>query len=127
MAITKQIKPARTKFYTYYQNNSGGSFDYDEKIGVGHIVIVEAPSAEDANQLAKNREMCLLCSAGCGCCKCCGPRWSQAEEGDGTAEPMIEGEPVGDYRYRLGIGVLGHTYHAFVHYANGRTVAYSAE
>ena len=40
----------KTKFYHFSQNNSGGSFDISETLA--HHVIIEAHSAEDANNRA---------------------------------------------------------------------------
>lgn len=35
-------------FYTFVQNNSGGRFVFDEHKGIGHYVIIEATSQDDA-------------------------------------------------------------------------------
>lgn len=62
-----------TKFYPYRQNNAGGNF-----IGAKHIII-EAASAEEANEIAENRGM----DFGPSDCQCCGPRWRRVQEEDG--------------------------------------------
>ena len=68
-----------TKFYEYRQNNSGGSFHRDEKIGIDEYVYIEAESAEEANTKA---EKVGLYFEGKGDCECCGNRWSEASEHD---------------------------------------------
>ena len=40
-------------FYTYRQNNSGGSFVYDEERSLAQYVIVEADSIAEANERAE--------------------------------------------------------------------------
>jgi hypothetical protein len=75
------------KFYLYDQNNSGGSFVYDDNFGEN--VLIEARSSGEANQ--KMQDM------GCwehGSCSCCGDRWSSIYDGDeynvfATAEEVI--------------------------------------
>lgn len=82
-------------FYTYNQNNSGGSFSLDEVAGITHYVIVEAYSADDANERAENIGLYF---DGDGDCPCCGDRWySQWSDKDGDPEPMIYGEPASAY------------------------------
>ena len=58
-------------FFSYRQNNTGGSFD----TSMGLIVYVEARSAEEADMRA---ESVGLYFDGRGDCRCCGPRWSNA-------------------------------------------------
>ena len=81
------------KFYTYRQNNSGGYFDVDDNVCM--YVIIEARSAEHANEIAKNIGIYFDgCSKGIDC-SCCGDRWSEQWEDDaGKNEPMIYGESV---------------------------------
>jgi hypothetical protein len=45
-------------FYQFTQNNSGGSFLVNEK--VGHYVIIEADSADQANELAQKKPVYIL-------------------------------------------------------------------
>jgi len=80
-------------FYTYNQNNSGGSFDSDDKIA--QFVIVEAKSPRVADALAEDLGIYFN-----GChdgrdCDCCGDRWSPAY--DGKEEPAIYGKPIAEY------------------------------
>ena len=70
----------KTKFYEVCQNNSGGSFDVDDK--VCRNLYIEAKSEEDATSIAE----------GLGCywngvdegmdCPCCGDRWYGVNEID---------------------------------------------
>ena len=82
-----------TKFYHFSQNNSGGSFDFDEVAGITHNVIVEAIDYQHANMLA---ERIGLYFDGYRDCPCCGNRWySQYNDTEGKDVPSIYGEPVG--------------------------------
>jgi hypothetical protein len=86
-------------FYTYSQNNSGGSFDIDHHFGITTYVIVEADSASDADERAEDIGLYFN---GAGDCDCCGNRWSPAagwwdDASDGDSVPSIWGEPVWEY------------------------------
>lgn len=82
-------------WYTFNQNNSGGSFHIDKKTGITVVVIVEADSAEEANDRAENIGLYF---DGIGDCPCCGDRWcSQCDDDEGTKEPKIYGMSVTDY------------------------------
>jgi len=79
-------------WFTFSQNNSGGSFVYDEKRGLTHFVVIEAATAAEANARA---EAIGLYWDGCDSgrdCECCGDRWYPAD-GEGDAEPLVYGEP----------------------------------
>lgn len=81
-------------FYTFSQNNSGGSFIEDDR--VTQYVIIEANSADAANALA---EVYGLYFNGCDDgrdCPCCGDRWYRTWEGEGTEHPEIYGKPAAD-------------------------------
>lgn len=83
------------KFFTYSQNNSGGSFKIDEFSGITKFVIIESYSAADANLKA---ESIGLYFDGDGDCACCGDRWSsQWDDSDGHPTPMIYGEDAEAY------------------------------
>lgn len=78
------------RFYTFYQNNSGGDFVVDERSGIAHYVIIEARNAEDANRRAIMHGLYFDGTYGGPDCSCCGDRWSAKWQGDeGTAEPMV--------------------------------------
>ena len=70
-------------FYTFSQNNSGGSFDIDHMLA--HFVIIEADTAEEANTIAESVGIYFNgCDEGMDC-DCCGDRWySQWDDKDGT-------------------------------------------
>jgi hypothetical protein len=105
-------------FFTFNQNNSGGSFAYEEKSGISHFVIVEADNAKKA--LAAAEEIGLYFD-GYGDCRCCGDRWSDyVDDEDGTEEPTIYDQPVSDYFKREFASKWIDGFEAFVHYEDGR-------
>jgi hypothetical protein len=80
-------------FFTYDQNNSGGSFSYDPKAGISEDVVIEAASADDANERARNIGLYF---DGCNKdidCSCCGDRW-HAAYGKGTERPEKYGKEI---------------------------------
>jgi hypothetical protein len=82
-------------FYNYRQNNSGGSFDLNQD--VNYMVIIEAPTAEAANERAESIGIYFNgCDVGRDC-SCCGDRWSKVFSDDSTETPTIYGEPAQDY------------------------------
>ena len=83
-------------FYTFRQNNSGGSFDIDLLSGICVYVIVEANSASHANDRAEDIGLYFD-----GCdddrdCSCCGDRWYRTYESEATEQPELYGELVGE-------------------------------
>ena len=73
-------------FYTYSQNNSGGSF-----IGPHHV-IVEADSARQANSIAQDHDVYFDGVEFGVDCECCGDRWIRIEkDSEGKQSPMIWG------------------------------------
>ena len=102
-----------TKFYTYSQNNSGGSFTISEKDGICEYVIIEAANASQAN--ARAEEIGLYFN---GCsderdCPCCGDRWYSASESDGSGVPTIYSNPVENVQKDIFIN------RCFIHYLDG--------
>lgn len=83
-AVKMPKKPVR--FFTYRQNNSGGSFDRNDDLDV--VVIVAGTSARDANSRA---ERLGIYFDGEGDCECCGNRWSAAYD-EGDEEPLVYGK-----------------------------------
>lgn len=84
-------KKNKKGFYTFSQNNSGGSFS-----GPAHYVIVEADDHDEANQIAQDVAGVYFngCEDGSDC-PCCGDRWypmGSWEEADTV--PSIYGDPV---------------------------------
>ncbi len=77
-------------WFSYRQNNSGGSFDVDKNVAKN--VYIEANSADEANSRA---ELCGLYWDGVYDeidCECCGDRWYplSSEHGDkGADEPPL--------------------------------------
>ena len=112
------------KWFTYDQNNSGGTFHYDEARGISTKVLIEAHSASEANRIA---EGIGLYFDGDGDCSCCGDRWySKWDSAEGTDEPMIYGVPVAGYvpdffnRKWMDEGQFEY----FTHYLDGTIVGY---
>lgn len=100
-------------FFLYDQNNSGGQFYYDHKAGISEEVWIEADSAKEADEKAK--EIGLYFDDDCLVdCSCCGSRWSRNwygdydVEGEGYKSPMV-------VRYAWTTDVAG-----YVHYKDGR-------
>jgi hypothetical protein len=83
-------QPAKLKWFTLNQNNSGGVFTVDEN--VAEWVCIQALSAEEA--MAKAEAFCT----NEGSCPCCGDRWYiNFDEEDGKQVPMIYNTPVEEY------------------------------
>ena len=101
----------KTKFYTFRQNNSGGSFDFNENLCVA--VIIEAYDSDDANNRA--REIGIYFDGVCDGrdCGCCGDRWHTVDEGDGKDIPMVYGEDISNMKKECFIE------YCIVHYING--------
>ncbi|MFD3361606.1 hypothetical protein ACFWW5_00700 [Streptomyces albidoflavus] len=105
-------------FFTFDQNNSGGSFDFDAARGISQCVIVEAADAEEANRRA---EEIGLYFDGEGDCACCGDRWSEQWSSDaGDDVPSVYGTPVESGTVLL--KWMGDNPDVFVHYLDGRVV-----
>ncbi len=83
-----------SKFYTFMQNNSGGHFSFDEKLGITHFVIIEGDSEEEAEDKAKCIGIYYDGVDDGLDCPCCGDRWYRPE--DGADEPAIYGTKVLD-------------------------------
>ncbi len=81
---------AKLKYFTFVQNNSGGTFQ-----GPAPYVIIEAENAEHANELAEENGLYFDgCSDGRDC-NCCGDRWRRTYETEGKDEPLIYGQTPG--------------------------------
>ena len=110
-----------SKFFTFNQNNLGGSFSYDESSGISEWVIIEAKNADQANDRAE----CIgLYFDGWGSemdCPCCGDRWSRVWEEEGDDFPSIYGEDV----FKAKKSLFSKT--VFVHYLNGEVVKVELE
>lgn len=107
-----------SNFYEFHQNNSGGDFVQDENLDA--YVIVEATSAEDANERAWHLGVYFDgCHIGVDC-PCCGDRWYPVDENDASAEPSIYGEPIL-------LSLKGFRTDCVVHYLDGKRVRVSRE
>lgn len=87
-----ELRVREPLFYEFTQNNSGGVFDISDTLA--HYVIIEAYSADQANQIAESLGIYFN-----GCdddtdCPCCGDRWYSTDSRCGTKEPMIYNKKV---------------------------------
>lgn len=106
-------------FYTYNQNNSGGSFDF-QKDAISHYVIIEADSAAEADFRAVQVGVYFDSSMDC---PCCGDRWSEAWSDDGTATPQVYGKDVSSgviEKGQFGMKWMGDNPEGYIHYKDGR-------
>lgn len=117
LVVKPDSKIVTSKFYTYGQNNSGGSFVLDEAKGITHYVIIEAFTAEEANNKAEDIGLYF---GGAGDCPCCGDRWStQWADSDGEARPEVYGQPADSYISTFG-GWMPPGKEIVIHYLDGR-------
>ena len=101
------------KFYTFDQNNSGGYFIEDYELGIGEYIIIEAETAEKANEqldIIGNR----MGESFWDYCSCCGTRWGGVSDSDGKDTPMIYSKSVYEEKTSWCEKV------ACIHYADGR-------
>ena len=88
----------KTKFYTFYQNNSGGSFHYVERAGITHYVIVEAVDWNHAISRAESIGLYFDGVEEGQDCECCGDRWYKPYSDKGNDEPCVYGTPVASHK-----------------------------
>lgn len=91
----QKTEKARPKLYfTFTQNNSGGFFIKDAEAGICEYVIVEAYSAEQAQEIFNKIGEDV--SGFHEFCSCCGQRWDDdwLDEEDGKLLPMIYNKDV---------------------------------
>jgi len=82
-------------FYHYSQNNSGGSFIFNEDSGITNHVVIEADSASEANKMAEEIGIYFNgCDSGLDC-ECCGDRWDSVY-GEGDKVPMVYNKILGE-------------------------------
>ena len=109
-----KAKAPEMKFYTFNQNNSGGRFDFFPNKGISQHVIIEASSADDANDRAERIGLYFDgCEVGLDC-SCCGDRWHMAWRDDGKDVPMVYSDKV--------VESSGDVADVYIHYADGRIV-----
>jgi len=108
-------------FYTYNQNNSGGSFDF-QKDAISHYVIIEADNAAEADFRAE--QVGVYFDPGYEIdCDCCGSRWNEAWSDDGTETPQVYGNDVTSgviEKGQFGMKWMGDDPEGYVHYKDGR-------
>ena len=107
-------------FYQFKQNNSGGNFVENEK--VAQFVIIEANDHNHANEIAESIGIYFD-----GCekeldCECCGDRWYEVEDYDGSETPLLFGERVEDFDNWFFVNV-GDVY-CYLYKLNGEVIAY---
>jgi hypothetical protein len=75
------------RFYSFDQNNSGGSYDVDEEQGIDCHVFIQAFDAEHANSRACDIGIYFNGVEENKDCECCGDRWHPCSESDGYTNP----------------------------------------
>jgi hypothetical protein len=94
-------------FYTIRQNNSGGYFIENER--VGKYVIVEA-----GNDIEAESKLRDIVSPYSEYCPCCGERWDfYFNNDDGKEVPMIYDTPIDEYTGRWDEKII-------IYYSNGK-------
>ena len=108
-------------FYEFRQNNSGGSFVHDPDAGISKHVIVEAPSLKRATAIAQSIGLYFNGVDDGYDCECCGDRWYEPWNDEGTEEPSIYDKVVTEeYEDTTGFGMKWiDGPEAYVHYADG--------
>jgi hypothetical protein len=106
-------------FYTFIQNNSGGTWRINKD--VSKFVIIEADSVDDANDLAEEKAKIYFdgCAAGIDC-DCCGDRWYPVREYDAAETPMIYDQAAEHYSPGYGWGGERDQWHyCHIYYRDG--------
>ena len=102
-------------FYHFNQNNSGGSFHFNEEKGITHHVVIESDNASQANYDA---EEIGIYFDGYGDCECCGNRWYPVDDYNGKEFPHVFGKKVTENILLYGWMEPGKE--VCVHYKDGR-------
>ena len=104
-------------FFHYWQNNSGGEFQVNDK--VCQHVVVEADDPRHANDRARDIGLYFDGVSRHIDCECCGDRWRrQWIEEAGDVGPMINGLLVEDHTDTI-FGEVGEVY-CRVYYLDGK-------
>lgn len=109
-----------TQFYHVSQNNSGGRFTLTE--GLTHHVIIEAESAQMANDILEGLGGYFYGVDEGPDCECCGDRWSRVSEYDAEPFPHIYGEEIVNHSLHIGFKFMPEDREAIIHYLNGISV-----
>lgn len=81
-------------FYTFIQNNPGGTFTRTKDLN--NIVIIESSSFREAIDIAESKGVYFNgCNLGIDC-DCCGDRWSVPYMEEGTNVPTYYSQPLSD-------------------------------
>ena len=92
--MNKNTEAAKSlKFFTFTQNNSGGSFDFDIDNGITHYVVIQAKDEEAARKAAKKIGIYFDGVDSGRDCACCGDRWF-CYNIDVYDQPMVYSQPV---------------------------------
>lgn len=113
-------------FFHFRQNNSAGWFHIDSDAGISVNVIVEARSAEWANQAARDLGIYFDGVGNDVDCECCGDRWTRAWM-DGDEVPSMYGRPVHDSGFMVGSRWAKSEPEGFIHYVTGAQEAIWAD
>ena len=114
------------KFYTFDQNNSGGSFIHDPDLGIGYVVVIEAESQDKAIEKAESIGLYFNGVVEGYDCPCCGDRWylpwtDNAKELPEHCGVILEAAEDGDeLDSEWGIN-------SYIHYADGTFKAVKAQ
>lgn len=116
-------------FYEFRQNNSGGSFEIDERAGISVHVIVEADDLSEAVDRACRIGLYFDGIENGYDCECCGDRWYEPW-GPGDAVPSHYGEPIEEVREArrkknkpFQVNWAGESPDTFIHYKDGTVEA----
>lgn len=116
-------------FYLYAQNNSGGRFITDKKMGIANNVIIEAQSPRVADALAEDKGLYFNGCAEGRDCDCCGDRWSSAGDYDASEVPSVYGSEVvvvdGEGLWESDFGGGWTEPDGYIHYLDGRVVPFN--
>ena len=111
------------KYYHYHQNNSGGSFHYDDDLTLD--VVIAAHSAEHADERAVARGIYFDGVGNGNDCSCCGDRWCRAEDYDARDFPHVYGNPVAHAIAGVIDWTRGEHPHTIVHHLDGSVDKYT--
>ena len=115
------MAPVSTLFYTFSQNNSGGEWTNRPDVCYTNV-IVEATSADHANQIAIDKGIYFDGVSKGIDCDCCGNRWTPVSQHNGKPYPAIDGNtPLPDTEPGL------YKFPAIIYYLSGHTEIWNIE
>ena len=107
-------------FYHFSQNNSFGEFKFDEATGLTHHVVIEAETANAANEKLQAIGGYFDGVNDGIDCLCCGDRWYKTLEGKASPVPSIYGRPISEGALLNFTGWMPAGREICVHYADGK-------